>query len=236
MGLTWLLVFICIGALLNVWSINRMVEAVKGISERDYSDVVNVLLGKNAAIVLNVFVIIYSFGHVMSYLTLVYALLGRFIKGIWYYDDDRYPDFDTFKSEVWKEPKYVYPIIFGLAIILGVICLQRDLSKLNFVGYFGMGANLYAVLVVIIECHSYYERFKGNDDINWYDITKAFTSDLEFFNVMSTLFNAFSCHTSVYPTFDTFRNCEGDVDMMNKAVIYSCIIEFLFFVSIYIIY
>ncbi|MCQ2816771.1 MAG: amino acid transporter [archaeon] len=214
-----------------------MVLAVQNITQRDYSDVVEVMLGWNAACVLNIFVIIYSFGHVMSYLTVVYALVGRFIKGIWYYDSTEYLDFDDFKDAKWGEPQFKFPIIFGLAIVLGVICLQRDMKKLNFVGYFGMAANLYAVLVVIIECHSYYtgvyqKQYVDDDEdthANYWNLGKAFTRDLEFFNCMSTLFNAFSCHTSVYPAFETFRNCKNDIKKMLIATVISCIIEFIFF-------
>lgn len=229
-SLLWLLVFILLSCLLNVWSILRMVQSAKNISERDYSDVAKKLLGYTPSLILNIILMLYTFSTLISYSTLIYALVGRFIKGVFYLNNDKYPTFNEFKEEIWDVAKYKFPILFGMALLLALISLQRDLRKLNFVGYFGMAANFYIILVVAIECNKYYENYKGNPEINWTNIKPAFGKDLEFFHSMSTLIHAFSCHTSVFPTFESFHNCPNDTGLMTKAVIYSSAIEFVYFI------
>ncbi len=78
-GLFWFLIFSILAALINIWTVLRLIEAVKDIKERDYSADVEKILGKKWAILLNIFLGLYCLLFLMTYMTLIYALNGRFI-------------------------------------------------------------------------------------------------------------------------------------------------------------
>ena len=87
--------------------------------------------------------------------------------------------------------KTLFKISFfvGLAFILTLICLIKDINKLNFSAYIGVVAVIYALIVVMVQCRSYYKHYKDtvyneDDDSthpNWINLGDAFTKDLIFF-------------------------------------------------------
>ncbi len=71
-----------LGGVINLWTIMRAIQSCENIKERDYSDAFEVLLGKKAANVLNVFISQFSLGHLMKYSCLMLALVRKFVMGI----------------------------------------------------------------------------------------------------------------------------------------------------------
>ena len=63
------------------------------------------------------------------------------------------------------------------------------MAKLDFASFIGVGAVSYALIVVMVQCHSYYKHYKEtvyveNDSDthpNWYNFGDAFHKDLIFF-------------------------------------------------------
>ena len=210
-GLFWFLVFSALCAVINIWSEIRLVQSVDNIEEREYSKVVEIVLGKVWAKILNVFLFLYCLLAIMSYISLMYALIGRFIHAIWYHD--KYELFDDYNEAVWDKYQYKCPIIFGYSLILLLISLKKDMVKLNFAGYTGIIAVTYSVLVVICQCHKYYNWYKDNERIegdkstypNYWDLGEAFTSKLEFFKGIAALFAAYVQHSNVFPVYEGFK-------------------------------
>jgi amino acid permease len=233
-GMVWFLVFSAICAVINIWSEIRLVQSVDNIKEREYSKVVEKLLGKVWAKILNVFIFLYCLLAVMSYISLMYSLIGRFIHAIWYYD--KYELFDDYNKAVWNKYQYKCPIIFGYSIILLFISLKRNMVGLNFAGYSGIIAVTYSVLVVICQCHKYYNWYHDNERIpgdkstypNYWDFSKAFTKKLEFFKGMAALFAAYVQHSNVFPVYVGFGDDEEGKSKVIKASYYGNI-----FVAIY---
>lgn len=110
----------------------RAIQSCENIKERDYSDAFEVLLGKKAANVLNVFISHYSLGHLMKYSCLMLALVRKFVMGIAF--RGKYDDFKDFKRNYWGRPFIKYPFMAGVAIIEFSMCLMTNMSKLNFLG------------------------------------------------------------------------------------------------------
>lgn len=225
-GLVWFVIFLVLGAVLNVWTILRMVAAVDKIKERDYSKVVEKVLGKSSKMLLNVFMGLYCLGFVMTYVSLIFSLIGRFIHGTWYYD--QYETFDDYKDAIWYKAQYRWSITFGYSIVLFFVCLIKDMSKLNFAGYIGIIAVIYTVFIVLIQTNKYYNYYKEHtktDDpkthMNVWDFSKAFTSRLNIFKGMAQLFAAYSCHNNIYPVYETFSYSKGGKYKMTMSVIYS---------------
>ena len=68
---------------------------------------------------------------------------------------------------------------------------------------------IYSLIIVLIQCNDYYKDSKNkyyikedkSTHINWINIGKAFTKELEFFKGVAALFTANACHTGVFPVF-----------------------------------
>lgn len=229
-GFFWFMLFNLVGGVVNVWSMIRMIQAVENLKERDYSQIVRKVLGKVCYVLLNISLLLCTFLLITTYISLIHQLVGRFILSIWYKDD--YADYNEFKDKMWWEPKLRFPIIFGYTIVLCCICIIRDLSKLNFAGYFGVFAITYSILVVLVEANKYYNFYKDNIYVkeeesthpNWWDFRKAFTKELNFFRGMASLFTAYGGHTSVYPLYETFTYVKDGTNKMKKSIIYCNII------------
>ena len=92
----------------------------------------------------------------------------------------------------------------------------------------------------MIECNKYYNHYKDNvynkiDDstkVNWVDLGKAFTKELDFFKGIACIVGAYCCHTGVFPVFAGFKHQEKGIRKMKFSVFYSMLITtILHFIS-----
>ncbi len=224
-GLIWLLVFCFVVAIINYWSIMRCVYASSRSKYDDYSEVCEEFLGRKWRIVLNIIIIIYSYASVTCFIALIFPLFGRFIQSAFYRND--YADYDAFKDAKWGKAYIKYPFFMGLAFILSLICLIRDINKLNFSAYIGVVACGYAIIVVMVQCHSYYKHYKDTvykeDDesthVNWIHLGDAFTKDLIFFKGIANLIFAYACQVGIFPIYAGFKIVEGGKKKMRISAI-----------------
>ena len=85
--------------------------------------------------------------------------------------------------------------------------MSIDINKLNFSAYIGVEASAYAIIIVMVQCHSYYKHYKDtvykeDDDsthVNWVNLGDAFTSDLVFFKGFANLLYAYACQSNIFP-------------------------------------
>jgi amino acid permease len=100
--------------------------------------------------------------------------------------------------------------MFGLAVVILIpLCLLKDISKMRVASLFSICSLIYAILVVVIECPSYYTKFlQDNPGVtpNWYDFTTGFTKKLYFFTGTATVFFAYTCHAGAFPVYRTLKN------------------------------
>ena len=185
-GLVWLLFFCLIIAAINYWAIMKCVIASSRSEHDDYSEICEEKLGRKWRIVLNVILIIYSYATVMCFVSLIFPLFGRFVQSGFY--RNKYKDYDQFYDEKWGKAYIKYPFFAGLSIIIALLCLIKDINRLNFSAVIGVVACGYGLVVVMVQCKSYYEHYKDTvykeDDKsthpNWFNLGKAFTKDLVF--------------------------------------------------------
>ena len=238
-GLIWMLVFCFLVAVVNYWSIMRCVYSSSRCQYDDYSEICEHFLGRKWRIVLNIIIIIYSYASVMCLIALIYPLFGRFIQSAFYRND--YADYDAFKDAKWGKAYIKYPFFFGLAFLLSLICLIRDINKLNFTAYIGVGACGYAIIVVVVECHSYYKHYKDtvykkDDDsthVNWFNLGDAFTKDLIFFKGIANLILAYACQSGIFPIYAGFKIVQdGKKKMRISAILGMLLTTLLHVVSI----
>ena len=229
-GLVWILVFCVLIAIVNYWSLMNCSIASSRVKEDDYSEITERILGKKAKLVLNIFIIVYSYACLITFFVLIYALFGRFIQSVGYQND--YETYDDFYDAKWGKPYIKYPFTFGIAIFLSFVSLIKDINKLSFSSYIGVTAVIYSLLVVMIECNKYYNHYKDNvydendksTKVNWIDLGKAFTKELDFFKGFACIVGAYCCHTGVFPVFTGFKYQDNGVKKMKFSVFYSMIL------------
>ena len=74
-GLVWLIVCCIIVAIVNYWTITRGVIASSRCEKfDDFSDITEQILGKKMRVVLNIFLILYSYACIMCFLALIFPL------------------------------------------------------------------------------------------------------------------------------------------------------------------
>ena len=212
-GCFWYSIAIIIGAYASYWTLSILIKAGLTVKSEEYSTTVKKIIGRIPAIILDVILLVYIFGVLIQYYVLVYSLIGRSYLEF-FGDKKKYTDFDVFKKEVWDLYYIKYPVMFGLTILISPACLLKDIGKMRYVSYFGITAYIYTFLVLIIESPWFYAEYKKNtykeDDPsthpNWFDISKGFTSDLNFCTGMATVFFTYACHTGVFPVYKTLKN------------------------------
>ena len=229
-GLVWILVFCVLIAIVNYWSLMNCSIASSRVKEDDYSEITERILGKKAKLVLNIFIIVYSYACLITFFVLIYALFGRFIQSVGYQND--YETYDDFYDAKWGKPYIKYPFTFGIAIFLSFVSLIKDINKLSFSSYIGVTAVIYSLLVVMIECNKYYNHYKDNvydendksTKVNWIDLGKAFTKELDFFKGFACIVGAYCCHTGVFPVFTGFKYQDNGVKKMKFSVFFSMVL------------
>ena len=134
-----------------------------------------------------------------------------------------------------------FPFFVGLSFILALICLIKDINKLNFSAYIGVVAVIYALIVVMVQCRSYYKHYKDTvykeDDHsthpNWINLGDAFTKDLIFFKGMANLIFAYACQSGIFPIYAGFKIQKSALKNMRiSAIIGMGLTTALHFISI----
>lgn len=237
-GLVWYNIVAILCALIGCWTIWRQVLGSQHMKESEYGKIMKVLFGRGWQIAINVILILYCVGLAMALLTIIYALIGRFIESVFYHG--QYNSYENFAEDIWSQAKLKYPINICLSLLLGLVCSLKDMNKLHFMSYISVGTVIYTLLVVTIQCNSYYNHYKEkeyikeepNTHVNWVNLGKAFTNDLMFCKGMSNLFFAYACQNSIYPIYNTFKpEGEKGTQKMKKAIFFGqfmvCLIHIL---------
>ena len=77
----------------------------------------------------------------MCFIALIFPLFGRFIQSAFY--KDKYETYEDFADAKWAKAYVKFPFIFGLTFFLCLLCLIKDINKLNFSAYIGVAAVIY---------------------------------------------------------------------------------------------
>ena len=224
-GLIWMLFFCFVVAIINYWSIMRCVYASSRCHLNDYSEIAEKFLGRKMRVLLNFILIIYSYASLMCFIALIFPLFGRFIQSGFYRNE--YRDYEHFFDEKWGKSYIKFPFFIALAFGLSLICLIKDINKLNFSAYIGVAACGYALIVVMVQCNDYYHYYKDNiykedDDsthVNWINLGDAFTKDLVFFKGIANLIFAYACQSGIFPIYAGFKFQENGLKKMRIGTI-----------------
>ena len=215
-GLVWFLLAVVLVGIINYWTIMAGAKASSKYNEDDYSELTEKILGKKARFILNCILVVYSYACMMCFLALLFPLFGRFIQNIVY--NKRYETYDDFLDDKWGKLYIKVPFYIGASLAISLMCLIDDINKLSFSSYIGVGAMIYTLLVITVQCHSYYQYYKKHFYLknvesthpNWTNLGDAFKKDLDFFKGMANLFCAYACHPNIFPVYAGFKEDKGD--------------------------
>lgn len=215
-GLVWFLLAVVLVGIINYWTIMAGAKASSKYNEDDYSELTEKILGKKARFILNCILVLYSYACMMCFLALLFPLFGRFIQNIAY--NKRYETYDDFLDDKWGKLYIKVPFYIGASLAISLMCLIDDINKLSFSSYIGVGAMIYTLLVITVQCHSYYQYYKKHfysknvesTHPNWTNLGDAFKKDLDFFKGMANLFCAYACHPNIFPVYAGFKEDKGD--------------------------
>lgn len=205
---------IILGGFIANRTLNFMAKSAKSLSERDYSRVVKLILGKNAGVFLDCIISLFVFGVEISFQVIIYSLIGRIYYEIFlgiYVDKDKYKTFDDFKLDVWDKAIIKFPVMYCVALLAMPFCLLKDVSKMKYASLFGILALAYTIIVLIAQCPFYVMDFLKTHsikDMNWIDIRGSFKreNNFSFFGGVATVFYLYSCHQGAFPVYKTLHN------------------------------
>ena len=207
-GCFWYSLAIIGGAFVAYWTLSKLIESSRTVEGKEYSTTVRKIIGKVPSVIIDIILMIYSFGVIIQFDVIIYSLIGRIVYSCFY--NKQYNKFDDYEKAIWQSNYYIKcSIMFGLTLLIFPVCLLKDISKMRFASMFGICALIYSILVVVIESPWFFSK----DELataNWFNISNGFKIDdqniLEFFGAIATVFFIFSCHTGAFPIYKSLNN------------------------------
>ena len=229
-GLIWLLFFCLVIAFVNYAAVMWVAHASSKCEESDYSEITEKLFGRKMRNALNIIIIVDGYATLMAFISLVYSTFGRFMQSAFY--RDKYQTYESFEDDKWNKLYIKLPIFAGFSVIVSLICLITKIAKLDFASFIGVGAVSYTLVVVMVQCRSYYNHYKdtvyveedSSTHANWYNLGDAFHKDLIFFRGITNLLFAYACQSGMFPLYEGFKKQNEDGDKGIKKMRISAII------------
>ena len=236
LGCFWYILLLFAGASAAYWTLTGLIRSSRVVNGVDYSPTVRGIIGNCAGVLIDVIIVIYLFGVFVQYMVIIYSLIGRTYFEL-FVDTSKYKNFEEYEDEVWDGAILKFPIMFGTTLIISPVCLLKDISKMRFASMFGICALIYSILVVVIESPwfliHYLDNYKEDDPkthANWFDISKGFTKELNFFTGVATVFFTFTCHPGAFPVFKTMKN--NNEKRINACFFRSIILDIIIYIFI----
>lgn len=125
-------------------------------NSQDFSVIVLHALGPIGAVLLDISVIVFYFGAILTYTLMLGSLSQSVITDIF-----------TLDIIPWYLSEPVFTVFWTLLVILPC-CLARKYGQLVIIAYYSIAMALFATLLVCVEGpYFYYDKYK-NDDIKWF--------------------------------------------------------------------
>ena len=207
-GCFWYSLAIIGGAFVAYWTLSKLIESSRAVDGKEYSTTVRKIIGKVPSVIIDIILMIYSFGVIIQFNVIIYSLIGRTIH--YYFYRGSYTTFKDYEDAIWQNNYYIKcSVMFGLILLIFPVCLLKDISKMRFASMFGICALIYSILVVVIESPWFFSKEKLSK-ANWFDISNGFQINdkniLEFFNAIATVFFIFSCHPGAFPVYKSLNH------------------------------
>ncbi len=213
MSLVFTPIYVILAGIANLVSLLMISAVVDKTGILDFFQATYEILGKVYARILNVVIIIYSYGLVILFQVIIYKLLGGVVNDIGDYGYESLNDF--IEKSFWKKYSYKFIICYGINLLLILpFCLKKNMSEMKLLTYIGVISLVFVVLIIICQSpfyikHYYDEIYKKNDKntyLNIYDLSKGWDKELNLIRPFITLFFAYASQIAVFPIINTVKD------------------------------
>ena len=200
-------IVIFVSGAINYWTLTILGDVARKYKLRKYEDVVSKLFSQQLRIFLSIVMVLNQSGMIILYQVIMYKLLGGVINEIFSLG---YLNVEDFVAEsFWSQKRIKFLVCYLITIVvLFPLCRLKTISRMRYASTFGILSLFLLIFIVFIECPFFYNHnvVNGNQKINYYDVSPGFGKDLHFFQSISTIIYAFSCHVGVFPVLNSLHN------------------------------
>ena len=200
-------IVIFVSGAINYWTLTILGDVARKYKLRKYEDVVSKLFSQQLRVFLSIVMVLNQSGMIILYQVIMYKLLGGVINEIFSLG---YLNVEDFVAEsFWSQKKIKFFVCYLITVVvLFPLCRLKTISKMRYASTFGILSLFLLIFIVFIECPFFYKHnvVNGNQEINYYDVSPGFGKDLQFFQSISTIIYAFSCHVGVFPVLNSLHN------------------------------
>jgi amino acid permease len=222
-GLALGVILLLLGAALAMFSMQLLIATANKMGITNYSELVKEVLGHNQGVVLEVIIVVYSFGACVGYL----IVMGGTIDSVMAYFDITIPFFNTQNK-----------LMVLVTVVVGFpLALTRKLGALRFASIFSVCAVVFLAIAIFANSLNCQERFNDPPACPkdaWvthnFDNVKLFVLDWNLFQALTITFFAFTAHTNLFSVYDELQ--DRGVRRMGKVEARSILLElslYLFF-------
>jgi len=200
-------IVIFVSGAINYWTLTILGDVARKYKLRKYEDVVSKLFSQNLRIFLGIVMVLNQSGMIILYQVIMYKLLGGVINEFFSLGYSNVEDFVA--ESFWSEKRVKFLVCYLIAIVvLFPLCRLKTISRMRYASTFGILSLFLLIFIVLIECPFFYNHnvIKGNQKINYFDVSPGFGKDLQFFQSISTIIYAFACHVGVFPVLNSLHN------------------------------
>ena len=230
MTLVFTPIYVILAGIANLVSLLMISSVVNKTGLVDFYQATLEILGKIYARILNIVIIIYSYGLVILFQIIIYKLLGGVVNDIGKYDYESLNDF--VEKSFWKKYSYKFLVCYGINLVLILpFCLRKNMGQMKAPTYIGVVSLAFVVLIIICQSpyfikHYYNEIYKEDDKdthLNVYDLSKGCNKELNIIRPFVTLFFAYASQIAVFPIINTVK--DRTKKKINKVFYLSSIID-----------
>jgi len=200
-------IVILVSGAINYWTLTILGDVARKYKLRKYEDVVSKLFSQNLRLFLGIVMVLNQSGMIILYQVIMYKLLGGVINEFFSLG---YSNVEEFVAEsFWREKRVKFLVCYLITItVLYPLCQLKTISRMRYASTFGILSLFVLIFIVLVECPFFYKHnvVKGNQKINFYDVSPGFGKDLQFFQSISTIIYAFACHVGVFPVLNSLHN------------------------------
>ena len=200
-------IVILVSGAINYWTLTILGDVARKYKLRKYEDIVSKLFSQNLRTFLSIVMVLNQSGMIILYQVIMYKLIGGVINE---FCSLGYANVETFVAEsFWSEKSMKFIVCYLITItVLFPLCRLKTISHMRYASSFGILSLFLLIFIVLVECPFFYNHnvIKGTQHINFYDVGPGFGKDLHFFQSISTIIYAFSCHVGVFPVLNSLKN------------------------------
>jgi len=189
-GLILATALLFVGALSAFYSIHLLSVVSNITGQKSYEELVNHVFGKKVELILDMAIIIFTYGSTVAYIVVIGDTLPPLAELIGL-------DADAFYTQRW------FLMFIATATLIFPLALLKQLSSLRFTAILGFCATLYLLSAMFYRVAEQFQFVGGMEVIQNVEMAQI---NLNFFVAAPIVFYAFSSHVNIFSISNELRN------------------------------